>query len=396
MNIVAVCGDYALVEACHAGSDTDAQPALQTLCDPLLPITAGPIFVVNGCLRSIDYNGVYCDTTQVNVVSTHGIDVTGHTAPGKPALLSAAMPHPWAFRYTEAVKTAEKCMADDRWQAGIVLIDVPSDVDWGLALQAIADCPVPSTTDTTKPTVVLMRDDQPRMMQFSRDAPQEGSARVGCFMLSDRMVYDFTKQMFPAVASPLLPHAPENANALQSLTSTFMRKLLGTKSPPLAARDVFNHTCTHGTVVQCADSVPMACVSGVNAGCDFSWGQTSGIRVEVDRGNPYTVRAVVKAASEAPAEASAASADEWVLWTLGLVVALMSNDKSKARCAYAETREPQTRTRLAKRHPMRACMSRFVNMAVDDYERRTMNSQKSVVPSLARNASMSLPPAGWS
>lgn len=383
MKTIAAGNGFGLVEVVRSGNlnapDPNGMP-LTIISDPMSGKT-GDCFVINASAFNIPYENVFNDITHVNMRSRNGIDTVGHTAPGNTAQFSGNFGIPWCDRFACGMQTALKCTEEGSWEHGVLIIDVPDDCDWVKALEtveAMGDCKPPDSV-----TLVLMRDDNPRMQEFSRDGQT-------CFMLSDRGVYAFTSSLKHAIASPLFPSSNSGATfSRTALVSTFMQRVLGSKRKTVPQTDVFNYRAA-GDIVKCQDTSPMLCVtSDAKTECDFSVGATTGVRLQVPSNATFTIRAIVRFQdTELPNGPFMASDD--VTWALSVIAALMGDNRDDARRAWAETSEPAAFTRRQQLSgDVSDALRKFMDMAIQDYQTRTMRSVHSATfPAIARNCSM--------
>jgi len=416
---IAVSGNFGLVEHRHAcppdspDPDNLADDSLVTICEPhafehmiakevpsgkgCMQTVAetvnqpcynatGPCFIVNACARAIQYNNVFADLTHVHFNSSHGIDCIGHTKPGENASFAGNPTVPWHVRFEDSVETVKKCIEDgiarEVWTGGVVLFDVPNDRDWVKAEEAVKHMSL-DTSACSDIAFILIRDDKPRMVPFAQKSGQ------WCFMLSDRGVYNFTKLMEHAIASPLFPEPPPSWGG-KSMVSTFLEKVLGCKKQAIPSPAVYNLKAP-GAIVKCSDGSPMTCVTSDQSSlCDFTVGDTTGIRIQFPSATAFTVRAIVKMDAEISLQPTGIQ-NAIELQVFKLIDALLSGDKTKGRLAWAELNEPDAVIRRSKDPTCTTKLPiyRFLDMAVNDYETQHVKTVTHCShASLARNSSI--------
>ena len=383
MHTIAAANGFGLVEVVRNGDINAPDPdedSLTVICEPMNG-KHGDCFVINASASNISYENVFNDITHVNMHSRNGIDTVGHTAPGNVAQFSGNFGVPWCDRFRAGMQTASKCIEESSWEHGVLLIDVPDDCEWVKALATVEE--MGECTPPEGVTLILMRDDKPRVQEFTRDGQT-------CFMLSDRGVYTFTSSLKHAIASPLFPSANSGATfSRTALVSAFMQRVLGSKRKTAPQTEVFNYRAA-GSIVKCADTSPMTCVtSDATTACDFSVGTTTGVRLQVPPNATFTVRAIVRFEDGAVENGPFMTNDD-VTWALGVISALMGTDRDEARRTWAETSEPAA---FARRQRLSGDVSdslrKFMNMAIQDYQSRTMQPIPSgAVPAMARNCSV--------
>lgn len=383
MHTIAAVNGFGLVEVVKKGGadapDPDDAP-LTVICEPING-QDGDCFLINASAFNVPYEHVCSDITHVNMNSRNGIDTVGHTAPGNTAQFSGNSGVPWCDRFAAGMQTALKCTEEGSWNHGVLVIDVPNDCEWVKALATVEE--MGECTPPEGVTLILMRDDKPRMQEFTRDGQT-------CFMLSDRGVYTFTSSLKHAIASPLFPSAASGATFSRAgLISTFMQRVLGSKRKTVPQSEVFNYRAG-GDIVTCEDASSMTCVtSDAKAACDFSVGTTTGVRLQVPHNATFSIRAIVRFQKDAH-QNGPYMASEDVVWALGVISALMGDDRDEARRTWAEASEPAAFSRRQSLSgDASGSLRKFLDMAMQDYQARTMRPVASTtIPSIARNCSV--------
>lgn len=393
LKTVVVVGEYAMVEHTHPG-DIDQAPSpdepsdsLQIFSKPSIEnCTLDSLFVVNACSRSIAYCNVFCDITHVNLNSVNGIDAIAHTKRGSNASFASCGDFPWIDRFTMAHETSAKAMESGRFTHGAVLIDLPPNTEINDVTNFLESCNFArdfKCGDTM--TMLLMRDDKPRIVPFKRNGQL-------CFMLSDRFTYDFTARLNNFIASPLF--SPTDSGwGEQSLTSQFMQCIFGSCRPAEPAPAIFNFSCP-GTIVMGDNTKPMTvAMAEGTASCDFSVGTTTGIRVQVEQGKPFSVAAIVKLCAESEDHVfvhESGTSDAWLEWAVKCIGDLMSTEKDRARRTWAELREgPAQLTRHKASGHFASTANKLLDMALHAYEKKMFGTiMPHLKPIVARNASI--------